>query len=280
MTEKLSKDELEDLLSARVDYLDFLTTDSDEIKIFHIPVEKMRTGHWADPQLPLLYSFGMPQDTELALRNMAGARFGDQYKKFTVELFGVVGEMPPDIRLQTDTNANRFQIKNWRSHVMDLSQIPKDEIRAGAYLGIPLEGGGIVAMQVWRTRIFMDGSSMYAEELWHGRRRVWFRRIENIPFMGDHSATATQVKRLADALSLPSFFVRQKTRGDELSEQDFQTLGLTTIEKLARKSSKLSERAFAKEIGYNRQTIQKYRTKYPQVWPRCLRSFKNSKASG
>lgn len=225
-----SKEEIEDLLNARVDYLDFITSDSDEIKVYHIPVEKMRVGRWADPELPVLYSFGMPKDVDLALRNMAGARFGAKYKDFTIELFGVVGETPPDIATQITASS---QVKNWRSHILDLSQIPKHEIRAGAYLGIPLDDGSIVNMQVWRTRVFMADSSMYAEELWHGRRRLWFRRIENIPFVADHELTARQVKKLAEALALPSFFVSGKTRGDELLEEDFKTLGLNSQETLA-----------------------------------------------
>ena len=58
---------------------------------------------------------------------------------------------------------------------------------------------------------------------------------------------------------------RRRTRGDELSEQEFRALGLTTIKQLASKSNKLSDRAFAKASGYHRETIKKYREKYPQV---------------
>jgi len=96
MTEESQKDELKSLVNARIEYLDFATSESDELKVFHIPAELIRTGWWADPELPLLHRFGMPQNAELALRNMSGARFGDKYKHFTVEFFGVLGEMPPD----------------------------------------------------------------------------------------------------------------------------------------------------------------------------------------
>ena len=273
----LSEDEIRnlfrDLVDARIRYIGFLTSGLYESRFLHIPVGIPKIGQWTDPQLSLLYSFGMPDDIDLVLYNMPGEWFGTKYTHFTLEVFGVAGTLPADIHRHSQCISNT---KKLRSHIVHFPDLPTNEVHAGAYLDIASDNKSSLPIQVWRTRVFMSNSNIYLEDLWHGRHRTWFRRIENIPMALDYTVIAAQVKEFATALSLP-MLLQPRTRGDALSEEEFRKLGLETVKKLAPTKRTLSVRAFAKGMGYDRGTITKYITKYPDVWPSLLEEFQKLK---
>lgn len=129
------------------------------------------TGHAADTvqvsglDMDALYdTYGMPRDVPQMILTVPGVRYGQEFADFTVEMFGVRGDVdqPDEIgRLAERTIADN----------MIVAKADPDTLPFGAGGTYILEerktGKCLIKIHIWRLRVFLNNSSLCLENNWH-----------------------------------------------------------------------------------------------------------------
>lgn len=150
---------------------------------------------WAnDPQLELLYSWGMPRDVMHASACIPGNDFDDEFADFTIELFGLKGE--PLQESDLDPPARR-QVGRVRYANVNSASIA---MKAGLQFYVRDENGKELTVLAWRWRVFMNDSSLCLENLWHGLSG-WVPFVLGIKYDNPEKMVA-DLARFAPALKL------------------------------------------------------------------------------
>lgn len=217
-----------------------------------------------DPSLSLLARMGMPIDIlPLAAAIIPGRKYSGEFKDFRVELFGLRGAI-------RDGNISQHP---------DLSKT-ESEFLAGAYgvFEFPIsEKPHVMSLHIWRVRLFMKGSEMYLEQLWHTQLGKWLRNIFNLNC--DHGEGVEQdaqnLKKIAKGMPLLHLTlnsVKPQPDLDKFTEEAYQA-----IDRLARNQARRAKRGkqrvwrglyvepLAAEIGCGKQTVYKYKN-VPGLW--------------
>jgi hypothetical protein len=161
------------------------------------PEPQCRWGFWHDPQLPLLCGLGMPSQVERVLILEPGKFIDEKYKDFAVELFGVRAPIPDDFPFPLYPE---MQEKHWSAQQPERG-VKLDGLRPAGYVRFQeSDTKGIIEMQVWRHRVYLDNSPIYVENLW-SVSTGWIPMICGIQFANPAKTTA-QLKRLADGYML------------------------------------------------------------------------------
>lgn len=169
-------------------------------KPHHFPqyskAEKFSTvcGQANDPQLELLYGWGMPPDLPHALATIPGKDVADEFADFTIELFGLKGEplQESDMNPPIQRQVGRVRYAN-----VDSSNI---EMNAGLHFYVKDELGNELTILAWRWRVFMNDSSLCLENLWH-QLSGWIPFVLGIKYDNPEKMVADMV-RFAPAFRL------------------------------------------------------------------------------
>lgn len=121
----------------------------------------------SEGRLELMFDFGMPDDEdEMVIIKLAGDRYGEEFRNYTVELFGVAAEdLEPDPRewLQAIGSTTPHHV------------VYTKEYRRPGHFWIDQRA----AMYVWLRRVCWQGKEILIEEIWNPRTG-WVPTINKI----------------------------------------------------------------------------------------------------
>lgn len=244
-------------------YLEWLCTGPGPTVVRH-DVEFTWCGKLTDDQLPVLHVLGMPADKPLIRSCAPGASYDPKFKDFFVEVFGVEGDVPPEIVAMHEADLieqqRHFEKTGIRKTIQfDISKVPSHIPLVGQYTQTK---DGKLSIQVWRIRVFLINSSIFTEEIWNGHTRSWISQIVNIPD-APNPKTTKQLQRIAEGFAFGRRVTAPKnTRGPEIDRADFLSWGVIAAAKLAESGKKLTDENLRVHYRVHRNTVAKYREEY------------------
>jgi hypothetical protein len=161
----------------------------------------------------------MPTNRDIIETREPGINYRDKFEKLTVEHFGVV-----TLGLEQPTDWSQ-DLPAWTVEPVDRKSFPlinpvTGEAIPGGTGTITRPNGEKIGMDIWRRRVYMEGSQAFIEQLWLPTGG-WLRQIRNVADVSIDQSIVNQIKRLADGLDLltrcASFLVKLKVQGKVFS---------------------------------------------------------------
>ena len=144
--------------------------------------------------------YGMPRDIPQMLVTVAGLNYGQEFKDFTIEMFGLKGDEnePDEINRLAERTIGKTKVSN-----ADPDSLP---FGAGLSFSInhPDSGKCIVKIHVWRWRVFMNDSSLCLENNWQTNKLTggaWIPYLLGIVY-ANPKKMVEDMMRFAPALKL------------------------------------------------------------------------------
>jgi hypothetical protein len=241
-----------------------------------------------DPALSLLARFGMPQ-VPTASVVQPGKEFGDKYKDYCVELFGVRGQLRKGKRTEQPDGVFEIDESSFIAGAYGVWEFPVQQQNVESWFTL--------SVHVWRMRLVARGLSPYVEQIWQTVEGRWLRNVLNMNAgLGpDIVKDAANLKKLADGLRLFNLVIEQvKLRSPHervYSFEAFKQDAYQAIEQLARqpgrrrgkKNKRRARRILAKEvladkIGCGKQTLYDFINENEGLWGHFEKLFEMLRA--